>query len=151
MKVRDISGSSAGKMGGRIKEGKIDKPGVEQASFKESLAKSYEDDLEERMSRLLQDIEEQGRKLASSLNLKDLLLFKKKIREFLEEAVSGMFKFSKRSVIDRKGRHRIYALVKRINQEMEELTQEMMKGQKDRLGILQKIDSIRGLLIDLYT
>jgi hypothetical protein len=53
--------------------------------------------------------------------------------------------------MDKKGRHRVYSLVKRINKELEELTQDMVGGQRDRFKILEKADNIRGLLIDLYT
>jgi len=89
--------------------------------------------------------------MANTLNLKELMLYKTKVKAFMEEAIEGMFKYTSSSTMDRRGRHKIYALVKRINLELEELTKDMLGGQKDSFKILEKADNIRGLLIDLYT
>jgi len=72
------------------------------------------------------------------------------ISEFLEEAVRGFAKFSKESYLDRRGRHRIFAIVKRINQNLEELTQEVLKKERDHLKILARIEDIRGLILDIF-
>jgi len=151
MKIRDVADSSVERIGEKVKGEKADRAVTSHTSFKETLDKSQIACMEERIAILLKDMEDQGQKLARSLNLKDLLLFRKKVKDFMGEAVHGMLRFSKESVLDRRGRHKIYALVKKINKELEELTEHMMKEQKDRIKILEKIDSIRGLLIDLYT
>lgn len=53
--------------------------------------------------------------------------------------------------MDRRGRHRVYGMIKRVNSALDELAQELMKDEKDHLAILGKIDEIRGLLLDILT
>lgn len=42
-------------------------------------------------------------------------------------------------------------MIKRVNAALDELAQELMKDEKDHLLILDKIDEIRGLLLDILT
>ncbi len=151
MKIRDVAGRPAERVSENIKGDKASRPDTGYISFRDTLNKSRLTNVEERMAGILQEIEEQGQRLTDTLNLKDLLIFRERVREFIDEAVHGMLKYSKESVLDRRGRHKIYALVKKVNRELEELTAQMMEEQKDRIKILEKVDSIRGLLIDLYT
>jgi uncharacterized protein YaaR (DUF327 family) len=52
-------------------------------------------------------------------------------------------------LLDRRGRHRVYALVVKIDEELDNLTEEILSSEKDNLAILQKLDDIRGMLLDL--
>jgi hypothetical protein len=151
MKIREVGTGHAGAVPARGSDERAEKSRTETNIFKDNLARAHSERLEERIASLMKEIEEQGQRLTETLNLKDLLAFKKKVREFMEEAVDGMLKYSKSSVLDRRGRHKIYVLVKKVNHDLEELTEKMMSGQKDKLEILKKVDSIRGLLVDLYT
>ncbi len=151
MKVQDItrgtSGAVTGKAPGRRVSGIRDGSG----KFEENLNKEHSDRMEERIALMLADIEEQGKRMINSLNLKELVAYKAKVRAFMEEVVAGMYKFTKGSVMTKRGRHRVYSLVKRINKSLEELTEDMIGGQRDPMIILERVDSIRGLLVDLYT
>ncbi|MGI6703881.1 MAG: YaaR family protein [Clostridia bacterium] len=151
MKIRDVTGGSPGPVTGKGTGRRATQVEAGQGRFEESLSKERSNRMEERITAMLADIEEQGKRMAGSLSLKDLLAYKSKVKAFMEEAVEGMFKFAKNSTMDRRGRHRIYSLVKRINKQLEELTEEMVGGQRDRFKILEKADNIRGLLVDLYT
>jgi hypothetical protein len=42
-------------------------------------------------------------------------------------------------------------MVRLIDQNLDELAQELIKDEKDHLLILNKIDEIRGLLLDIFT
>ena len=57
--------------------------------------------------------------------------------------------FTKKSFLDRRGRHRVYAIIKKINEELIELTNEVIKSEQNNLSILKKLDDIRGLILDL--
>jgi hypothetical protein len=151
MRIRDVTTGSTQSLTGKSADEKKHTGKAEQNRFGESLNKARSDRLEERLALLLTDIEEQGKKMANSLNLKELMIYKNRVKSYMEEALGSMYKFTKNSAADKRGRHRLYSLVKRINHELEELTNEMMSGQRDRLKILERADSIRGLLIDLYT
>jgi uncharacterized protein YaaR (DUF327 family) len=77
--------------------------------------------------------------------------YRELIREFMNEIVSRSHKFSRENFLDRKGRHRVYTMIKLVNKELDELALELIKDEKDHLLILNKIDEIRGLLIDIMT
>jgi uncharacterized protein YaaR (DUF327 family) len=42
-------------------------------------------------------------------------------------------------------------MIKLVNKELDELALELIKDEKDHIGILNRIDEIRGLLIDILT
>lgn len=42
----------------------------------------------------------------------------------------------------------MYGMIKRVNVALDELAGELIKEEKDHLGILAKIDEIRGMLLD---
>ena len=96
------------------------------------------------------DIKEQGERLAKRLNLQELLRYKKLVAQFLNKVVNEMFQLKKNSSWDYRGRHNIYALVKKVNDRLEELTEEIINSQKDQLFVLSCVDDIRGLLLDLF-
>ena len=76
-------------------------------------------------------------------------VYKRLVMEFLDEAVRGFGRFSKESFLDRRGRHRVFAVVKTINEELEKLTRDVLASEKDNLKIISRIEDIRGLVLDL--
>ena len=60
-------------------------------------------------------------------------------------------KFSRENFLDRKGRHRVYGLIRLIDANLDELAQELVKDEKDHITILSKIGEIQGLLLDILT
>ena len=73
------------------------------------------------------------------------------IQEFMNEIVNRSHKFSRENFLDRRGRHRVYGMIKRVNVVLDELAGELIKEEKDTLAILSKVDEIRGLLLDIIT
>ncbi|MCL2163661.1 MAG: YaaR family protein [Oscillospiraceae bacterium] len=103
----------------------------------------------ERLRALADGIIEQGKKLSDKIDIKELRLYKKMIAGFLDEAVGNSRKFSKQSYLDRRGRHKVYAVIKKVNEELDELTKEVLNGEKDRIMILKRLDDIKGLILDI--
>jgi uncharacterized protein YaaR (DUF327 family) len=87
--------------------------------------------------------------LTEKVDIAELKAYKRLISEFLEESVRSFMNFSKESYMDRRGRHRLYATVKKVNESLEELTKEVLSSEKDHLKILGKIEDIRGLILDI--
>lgn len=106
--------------------------------------------VQEKLTHLLAAIDEQAEKFNHKLYLGDLLQYKKLVQNFLDLAVRNTYQFSKESFLDRRGRHRVFSIVKEVNKELENLTREFLKNEKDNIKVLKKIDDIRGLLIDLF-
>ncbi len=120
------------------------------AAFSSSLRKIEYKNYEERIKVLADKIESQGKKLEKKADIRDLKVYKQLISEFLDEAVSHSHSFTKKSFLDRRGRHRVYAIIKKINEELIELTNEVLKSEQDNLSILKKLDDIRGLILDMF-
>ena len=105
--------------------------------------------LNESLKQLADDIIKQGSRLSERVDIAELKAYKRMVSEFLDEAVRGFAKFSKESHMDRRGRHRIYTTVKKVNVKLEELTEEVLKQEKDNLKIIGRIEDIRGLILDI--
>ena len=73
------------------------------------------------------------------------------IKDFLNEVVSRSHAFSRENFLDRKGRHRVYGIVRLVDENLDQLAQELMKDEQDNLAILSKIGEIEGLLLDIFT
>ena len=108
-------------------------------------------DLKEKLTGLMKDIEEQGEKIAKHMDIKDMKKYRSSIKEFMNEIVSRSHEFSRENFLDRRGRHRVYGIVREVDKNLDDLAQELMKDEKDNLAILGKIDDIRGLLLDIST
>jgi len=120
-------------------------------SFTDQLNRVHNGVVHEKLESLFNDIGKQGRVLGETLNIKDLKKFKDLIQRFLDYAVNKMYRMREQHGWDRKGRHKIYTLVETVNKEMETLTRMVLTDQKEQIGILAKVDEIRGLLLDIYS
>ncbi|MEW9123174.1 MAG: YaaR family protein [Thermotaleaceae bacterium] len=104
----------------------------------------------EKLTNLLNDIDKQTEKFDKNLYLGDLIKYKKLVKDFLDVAVRNSHQFSKESFLDRRGRHRVFSIVRQVDNELENLTQKFLQDEKDRIHILKKVDDIRGLLLDIF-
>lgn len=120
-----------------------------ETSFRNHLNSLEQISYEERIKYLVGKIEKQGEKLGQKIDLKELKIYKRLISEFLDEAVNNSYKFSKDSSLDRRGRYKVFATVKKINKEIDQLTKDILNGEKDNIAVLKKIEDIRGLVLDL--
>ena len=73
------------------------------------------------------------------------------VKDFLNEIINRSHSFSRENFLDRRGRHRVYGIVRLVDEKLDELAQELVKDEKDNLNILSKIGEIRGLLLDIFT
>ncbi len=121
-------------------------------SFKFTLASRVEEqELQARLTMLMEEITMQGKKLGKRRDVKDMKRYRGLIKDFLNEVVTRSHHFSRENFLDRKGRHRVYGIIRLIDQNLDDLAQELMKDEKDNLLILGKIGEIEGLLLDIFT
>ncbi len=149
MKIRDLPKHNVAGFGSIDKEGRH-LPEGNQVAFGEQLLRVRGDFIKEKLENLLRDITAQGQKLGENLNIKDLKLYKELVRSFLHEAVDKMYQLKEEAGWDRRGRHKIYTVVKTVDRELENLTAMMIQEQRDGVAVLAKIDEIRGMLLDIY-
>ena len=115
------------------------------------MSKIEEDGLAERLEGMMKEITQQGKKLGKHMDIRDMKHYRALIKEFLNEVVNRSHKFSRENFLDRRGRHRVYGMIKRVDAALDELAGELLKDEKDALSILDKVDEIRGLLLDIVT
>ncbi len=119
-------------------------------SFKFSLISNIEEkDLQVRLEGLIDEIEEQGNKIKEHVDIKDMKRYRSLVKEFLNEVVNRSHEFSRENFLDRRGRHRVYGIVRQVDKNLDELASELIKEESDQITILNKVDEIRGLLLDL--
>ena len=121
-------------------------------SFKFTLISNIEEkDLQEKLRGMMEDITEQGNKIAKHMDIKDMKKYRELVKGFLNEVVNRSHKFSRENFLDRRGRHRVYGIVKMVDENLDNLARELVKDEKDHLAIVGAIDDIRGLLLDIST
>jgi hypothetical protein len=119
------------------------------SDFSFTLNRLSDEGLAARLSALIGDITTQGKKLAEHMDIGDMKRYKSLISDFINEVVTHSHEFSRENFLDRRGRHRVYGIVRRVNDELDELAQELLKKEKDHLAILDRTNDIQGLLLDL--
>lgn len=121
-------------------------------TFKFMLASHIEEaELQARLQSLMEEITMEGEKLAKRRDVKDMRHYRGLVKEFLNEVVTRSHSFSRENFLDRRGRHRVYGIIRLVDENLDQLAQELMKDEKDNLAILNKIGEIRGLLLDIFT
>jgi uncharacterized protein YaaR (DUF327 family) len=122
-----------------------------QRGFSVDLSKETDQQARQRLEELMGKIQEQGKRLGQTPTFSELKSYRELVKKFMSEAVGQMYDVESGSGWDRRGRQKAYTLVKTIDEKLESLTEDVRQGQERQLAILEKMDSIRGMLVDLYT
>ena len=121
-------------------------------TFKFILASNIaEQDLQVRLSTMMQEITQQGDRISKKMDVRDMKKYRALIKDFMNEIVNRSHKFSRDNFLDKKGRHRVYGIIRQVDDTLDELARELVKDEKDHIAILSRIDEIRGLLLDIFT
>lgn len=144
MKVNDISQISQVPEAAKTVEG--------DGSFKFTLASAITDaDLQAKVDALLNDITAQGNRIAQHMDIRDMKKYRGLVKDFLNEVVYRSHKFSRENFLDRRGRHRVYGIIRLIDKNLDELASELVEDEKNHIAILDRIGEIKGLLLDILT
>lgn len=121
-------------------------------SFKFMLASNIEEAaLADRLQLMMEEITMQGDKIIKRMDVKDMRRYRTLIKDFMNEIVNRSHKFSRENFLDRRGRHRVYGIIRLVDEKLDELAQELVKDERDNISILAKVGEIRGLLLDIFT
>ncbi len=103
----------------------------------------------EELTHLLKKIDEEGQRLLHHQTIKDLNNYKKSVHKFVQEAVRyGLDTQTSRSWHQQGGSPQ--TLVKRVDQKLMELTDDVLNKSSKSVDLLGKIGEIKGLLVNLY-
>lgn len=121
-------------------------------TFKFTLASHIEDvGLQEKINALMNEISEQGKKITKKTDVRDMKKYRQLIKDFINEVVYRSHEFSRENFLDRKGRHRIYGIIRLIDKNLDDLAAALIDDEKDNISILNLVGEIRGLLLDIIT
>lgn len=144
MKVNDLTKISQTTDTSKVTQG--------DGSFKFTLSSAITDaQLQAKVDALMMDITVQGERIARHMDIRDLKKYRGLIKDFLNEVVYRSHKFSRENFLDRRGRHRVYGIIRKIDETLDQLAEELMLDEKDHLAILSRIGEIEGLLLDIFT
>lgn len=132
--------------------GQTNKADAGDGSFKFTLTSAIQEaELQQKLTSMLEDITKQGNLIAQHMDIRDMKKYRGLVKDFLNEVVSRSHKFSRENFLDRKGRHRVYGIVRLVDANLDELAEELIKDESNHLTILDKIGEIAGLLLDILT
>lgn len=103
------------------------------------------------LDEVLNQLEERGSRLLESFSIYDLRNYKETLKSFLHKTVGKAYKLKEEKAWTRKGKLKIYQSLEQIDTELEELSKMVLNKQKNQLKMIERLDSIRGLLVDLYS
>ena len=121
-------------------------------SFKFTLSSAITDaELQAKVDALMEDITAQGNRIAQHMDIRDMKKYRGLIKDFLNEVVYRSHKFSRENFLDRRGRHRVYGIIRLIDENLDQLATELVADESDHLKILNMIGEIEALLLDIFT
>ncbi|MDK2992089.1 MAG: uncharacterized protein PWP48_1322 [Clostridiales bacterium] len=118
-------------------------------AFSQAFGNAANRDAKDWLDGMLSDIKVQGQRLEKNTDLAELLHYKRIIAEFLNAVTSSMLRFSTFEEVDKRGRRKRYIIIKRIDEQLELLAEQVMRDETDHIAILKLIGEIEGLLVDL--
>lgn len=119
------------------------------SSFSDTFGGFERENEKQQLEEQLKKINEKGKFIKEKMEIRDLVEYKKMITEFLERTVKFSYKYSKETKFGRDGSYKVMGVVKKVNEELDSLTKEMMSSEKEKINIVEKISGIQGLLVDM--
>lgn len=108
-------------------------------------------DLAAKLDSMLKDINVQGNLIAKHMDIREMKKYRGLIKEFLNEVVNRSHKFSRENFLDRRGRHRVYGIIRLVDEKLDELAQLLVEDEQKQIQVLGAIGEIEGLLLDILT
>lgn len=130
-----------------VGKGEVNRAGPGQ--FEADLLNKHEEYSQAKMKELLQDIDRMAKRLVTNLNINDLMLYRRMIKDFLREATARAYRVrQQRGSIRRHGRS-VLISIEEVDKEVEAMLEELVNSQGEGVNILETLDKIRGMLVDL--
>lgn len=120
---------------------------IKTESFSSSLNLANKEQSEQRLKQMLEDIDKLGKKLTSTRSVGDARAYKLKIQEYLSFIVKNIYVLRREPGPFNYG---VHVRIEIINKKLDELTKELIREQQETIDLANKIEEIRGLLVDVY-
>lgn len=147
MKINPLGTGNTQPRSERDNSGKVEKTA---GHFAADLLHSQDQQSRDQMNKLLDQINEQAAKLSLTPTYSELRSYRDLVRKFIGEATGRMYSLSTEYGWDRQGRQKVFTTIKKIDQTLSDMTEDIRLGQAREINIMAKHDIIRGMLVDLY-
>jgi len=124
---------------------------TDSVSFTEVMGKRKQDLNYERLSKMMSQIEEQGKILGKHQTVDALKKYKILVKKFMDDAVKNGLELQEQRGFNRRGSSKVYKIVKEVDSKLVDLTNEVLSKEKEGLRILSMVGEIQGLLVNIYT
>lgn len=102
---------------------------------------------EEQLQQMLEEIKKKGNRLVVTKCYADVRAYKSSIRDYLKSVMEYMYGIKKDISF---WQTQYFITVETIDNKLEELTNSILKQEKENLNIASTIDEIAGLIVDIY-
>jgi len=103
---------------------------------------------DEAFTALMDAVHSAGNELRDRPFQKEILAYKKAVRNFVNYVVENAFEMEKTQT-RRSGKQKIHSQIRVIDSKLEELAAAILSGQTGQLEMVSRLDEIKGLLVDL--
>jgi uncharacterized protein YaaR (DUF327 family) len=115
--------------------------------FSTTLDMANKDQSEQNLKQMLKEIDNLGKKLASTRSVEDAKLYRNKIQEYINYIVKNAYVLRREPGPFNYG---VHVRIEIINKKLDELTKNVIEEQQGNIELATKIEEIRGLLVDVY-
>lgn len=126
------------------------RPEKNDGMFAGDLLKAHDAMSQERLAGFMEKIAAQGKRLGAVPTYAELKTYRELVRNFLAEIVGRAYALESQHGWDRHGRQKMYTTIKKIDEQLAGLAEDVRFGQERQLQIMERLDAIRGMLVDLY-
>ncbi|WNS42215.1 YaaR family protein [Paenibacillus sp. MMS20-IR301] len=122
---------------------------VQQKNFTDVFQQQSEQKTIDELNRQIKDIQQQGNRLAKSMTVRELAIYRNMIKRFLEETARRGVILKDTKGWDRRGRGKRYKLLDEIDAALLNMADDLLDSEQGRIDLLGRVGEIRGLLINL--
>ncbi len=122
---------------------------MQQTSFADVMVQRDAQRTQDQLQQKLQDIHQQGERLARSMTVRELKLYQQMVKQFLEDTIRRGIGLKEVRGFDRRGRVKRYKLLDELDETLVSMAEDLLDSEQGRIELLNKIGEIRGLLINL--
>lgn len=117
------------------------------SDFSSALDLANKEQTEGQIQKLLNEIDILGKRLIATRSLEDAKKYKSKIQEYLSFVIKNAYILKREAGPYNYG---IHVKIEVINKKIDELTKELIESQRDIITLADRIEEIKGLLVDVY-
>ncbi|NLW91241.1 MAG: YaaR family protein [Syntrophomonadaceae bacterium] len=119
-----------------------------ESPFDQEMNGRREAECQFRMQELLKEIDHLNERLNKNMTVNDLMLYKRLVKQFLQEAGARAYQIKQQRARNRRGRS-ILVSIQTVDREIETLVNDFIDKKKDPFELLIALDKIRGMLVDM--